>query len=112
VGAVEYVTHRDSSGSRPKLGRTGIKNVINRTRKPIRISLPGGKTLYLGLAGRGQVPDDALERPALRKLIEAGEIEVIEPDSRPAAADEGPIPMRRSTQGHPGMKDTPRKGER
>jgi hypothetical protein len=45
-------------------------------------------------------------------LIDAGEIEVLEPDSRSTTADTGPTPMRRSTHGHPGMKDTPRKGER
>ncbi|MGH9798416.1 MAG: hypothetical protein ACRD5D_09720 [Candidatus Polarisedimenticolia bacterium] len=74
--------------------------------------MPGGKTLFLGLAGRGQVPDEALERPALRKLIEAGEIEVLEAENRPMSADKGPPLLRRSAHGHPAARDGGRKGDR
>ena len=85
---------------------------MNRTRNPIRISLPGGKTLYLGLAGRGQVPDDALERPALKKLIQAGEIEVLEQDRRSVGTDTGSTRVRRSAYGHPASRDSSRRGDR
>lgn len=93
-------------------GDPTIKDIINRTRHPIRISLPGGKTLHLGLAGRGQVPDDALERPALKKLIEAGEIEVLEQNRHVVAADKGSTRIRRSAYAHPATKDASRKGDR
>jgi hypothetical protein len=93
-------------------GEATIKSVINKTRRPIRVSLPGGKTLHLGLGGRGQVPDDALDRPALKKLIEAGEIEVLEEDSRTVAAETVSTRIRRSPHGHPATRDTSRRGDR
>jgi len=89
-----------------------MKIVINKTRRPLRIALPGGKTLHLGLAGRGQVPDDAIDRPALRKLIEAGEIEVVEPESRTVDADNVSIRIGRTPHAHPATRDTSRKGDR
>ena len=89
-----------------------MKSVINKTRRAIRIPLPGGKTLFLGLAGRGQVPDGALDRPAVRKMIEAGEIEVLEQDSRSVDAADVSTPIRRSSQGHPATRGTSRRGDR
>ncbi len=93
-------------------GDPTIKSVINKARKPIKISLPGGKTLHLGLAGRGQVPDDVLERPAFKKLIEAGEIEVLGEEGRPVVADEKSTWTRGSTHGHPALRNVSRKGDR
>jgi len=89
-----------------------MKSVLNKTRKPIRIPLPGGRTLHLGLAGRGQIPDDALERPAIKKMIEAGEIEVIEQDRQLLAAETASTRIRRTPQGHPAAKDSSRRGDR
>jgi len=90
-----------------------MKSVVNKTLKPIRISLPGGRTLHLGLNGRGQVPDDALQRPALKKLIDAGAIEVIEQDRQSLDAETGSTRVRRSTQGgHPASRDSSRRGDR
>jgi hypothetical protein len=93
-------------------GEATIKSVINKTRRPIRLLLPGGKTLYLGLGGRGQVPDDALDRPALKKLVEAGEIEVLEQDSRTVSTETVSTRIRRSPHGHPATRDTSRRGDR
>jgi len=89
-----------------------MKTVINRARRPLKISLPGGKTLHLGLAGRGQIPDDALERPAFRKLVEAGEIEVLSDEERAVAADKESTRVRPSTHGHPALRNVSRKGDR
>jgi hypothetical protein len=89
-----------------------MKTIVNKARRPIRISLPGGKTLHLGLAGRGQVPDDALARPAFKKLVEAGEIEVLGDEDRSVVADEQTTRIRRSAQGHPARRNVSRKGDR
>lgn len=50
--------------------------ITNKTKRPLRIPLPGGKKLHLGPGKTGQVTPKALESPALEKLIEEGEIEV------------------------------------
>ena len=50
-------------------------DIINKTNKPLRILLPGGKKLFLGPGKTGQVNAKALQHPPLVKLIEAGDIE-------------------------------------
>ena len=50
-------------------------DVINKTNKPLRIPLPGGKKLFLGPGKTGQVTAKALQHPPLVKLIEAGDVE-------------------------------------
>ncbi len=50
-------------------------DIINKTRKPLSIPLPGGKKLFLGPGKTGQVSAKALQHPPLAKLIEAGDIE-------------------------------------
>ena len=93
-------------------GDPTIRSVINKARRPIRISLPGGKTLHLGLAGRGQVPDDVLARPAFKKLIEAGEIEVLGEGDRSVVAEKKSTRIQRSTHGHSAFRNISRKGDR
>ena len=89
-----------------------MKTIVNKARRPIRISLPGGKTLHLGLAARGQVPDGALERPAFKKLVAAGEIEVLGEEERSVMADKESTRVRQSTHGHPAIRNVSRKGDR
>jgi len=54
-----------------------VKIVSNKTNRPIKIALPGGKFLHLGPLKTGQISDNAAERPAIKKLLEAGEIEIL-----------------------------------
>jgi len=50
-------------------------DIINRTRKPLSLPLPGGKRLFLGPGKTGQVSTKALQHPPLVKFLEAGDIE-------------------------------------
>ena len=95
-------------------GDPTIKTIVNKTRRPLRIPLPRGKTLHLGPAGRGQVHPDALERPALQKLVKAGDIEVLDEGQGPAGADgRGSGRVQGSTQGvWSPANDRSRKGDR
>ncbi len=86
--------------------------MINRTRRPVKISLPGGKTLFLGPSHRGQVHDDALDRPAFKKLIETGEIEVLDEEHYLVVEDKMSTRIHRSPRGHQAFKNQSRKGER
>ena len=90
-----------------------IRTVVNKTRRPIRISLPRGKTLHLAPTGQGQVQDDTIERPAFKKLIEAGDIELL--DEKGAGAQgtaNSPGRVQRADQGHAGSRTPARKGDR
>ncbi|MEE9230175.1 MAG: hypothetical protein V3U86_05670 [Acidobacteriota bacterium] len=89
-----------------------MKSIVNKTRKPIKIPLPGGKTLHLGLAGSGQIPDGALERPAFKKLLETGKIEVLDEANRPKAGGKRSMGVQKSTHGHPATKKVSTRGDR
>ncbi len=55
-----------------------MKTVVNKTRAPLRIALPRGKSLHLGPNKTGQIADSAEEHAALKKLVEAGKIEIFD----------------------------------
>lgn len=95
-----------------RTGDTPIRTLINKTRRPVKIPLPGGKTLFLGPSRRGQVQDDTLERPAVKKLIEAGEIEVLDEKHHLVVEDRMSTQTHRTSRGHQGLKNQPRKGDR
>lgn len=54
-----------------------MKMIRNRSARPIRVPLPGGKTLHLGPGKEGQVSPQALNRPAVQALLGNGTIEVV-----------------------------------
>jgi hypothetical protein len=56
--------------------------VSNKTQKPLSVPLPGGKTLHLGPGRTGQISAKAVDNPQLKKLVEAGLIEVVIEDPR------------------------------
>lgn len=58
-----------------------MRSVINKTRAPLSVPLPRGKKLHLGPGKTGQIASNALDHPALKKLIDAGEIEVVAENS-------------------------------
>ncbi len=50
-------------------------DIINKTKKPLSLPLPGNKKLFLGPGKTGQVTPKALEHPPIAKLLESGDIE-------------------------------------
>ena len=54
-----------------------MKTVRNLTPKPIKVPLPGGKTLRLGPRADGTIQDTAAHHPALLRRVEAETIEVL-----------------------------------
>lgn len=53
-----------------------MPTITNKTHLPLRVPLPGGKTLHLGPGKTGQVSPKAIEHPGLKKLVDAGKIEI------------------------------------
>lgn len=53
-----------------------MTDITNKTKKPLRVPLPGGKTLFLVPGRSGQVAPKALDHPPLKALIDAGDIQV------------------------------------
>jgi hypothetical protein len=54
-----------------------MKEIRNKTNRPLRIPLPGGKTLHLGPSMVAQITDKATEHEGLQELIEEGSIEIV-----------------------------------
>ena len=52
--------------------------ITNKTKKPLSVPLPAGKKLFLGPGKSGQITRKAAERPAVVKLVEAGDVEISE----------------------------------
>src|ERR1041385_4315809 len=77
---------------------TTMKTISNKTPKPISVPLPRGKKLHLGPGKTGQIASNASEHPPLKKLIDAGQIEIVAAGPAPAAPAE---PRRPQTQRSP-----------
>jgi hypothetical protein len=52
--------------------------VLNKTRRPLTVSLPGGKKLRLGPGKVGQIAPKDAAHPPVKKLIDEGDIEVLD----------------------------------
>lgn len=74
--------------------------ISNKTPRPVSVPLPGGKTLHLGPGKTGQISAKAVEDSQLKRLIAAGEIEIVEEDSRPTGGPGGGRRGRSSIFGH------------
>ena len=89
-----------------------MKNVRNKSRSPLKIPLPQGKFLHLGPMKTGQMSDGAAGLPAVKKLIDEGQIEIVGEGTHPSSAAEAPGAVHESTQGHAPNKNVRPKGNR
>lgn len=89
-----------------------MKTVINKSRGPIKLLLPRGKSLHLGPGRTGQIADGAEDRPAIKKLIEQGTIEVYDEvaSRKSGGGDGGPRHASTQTQGKSSFRTN--KGDR
>jgi len=77
-----------------------MKEIRNLTHRPLQVPLGGGKTLHLSPGKTGQVADDAVEHAAFRKLVEAGEIEVLGEGHAGTSSGNAEAGPREATHGH------------
>jgi len=78
-----------------------VKTIVNKTLKPLKIHLPGGKTLHLGAMKSGTISDSAAEEASVRKLVKAGEVEILGEEGHASGAGESAGPVPEATHGHP-----------
>ncbi len=88
-----------------------MKNIINKTRMPIRVPLGSGKVLHLGPGKSGNVSAQAAERPAFLKLVERGDIELVAEGETATSGTGSTGHLRESTQGKT-QRRIQRKGDR
>jgi len=89
-----------------------MKTVKNNTRTPVKVPLPRGKSLHLGPGKSGQIRDEAAEHPALKKLVEAGDIEIVGAGQHQDAHGSDASPLHQQTQGQARSSVRQRKGDR
>ena len=89
-----------------------MTTVRNTTRKPLSVSLPGGKTLHLGPLKSGQIASKALEHTQVKKLLEAGELETLDEGQRPSDGIGGGRGGRAGMLGHASISGIRRSGDR
>ncbi|HKQ60246.1 MAG TPA: hypothetical protein VJS92_03110 [Candidatus Polarisedimenticolaceae bacterium] len=75
-------------------------DIVNKTRKPLRIQLHGGKVLHLGPGNTGQISNDAAEEPAIRRLVKAGEIEIVDEAHHAPSGSGDPGAKHEAPRGH------------
>ena len=76
-----------------------MKTIRNKTRRPLRVPLPGGKVLHLGPAKDGQIADGAVQHAGLQKLVKAGDLEVLGGGERAEGSAESNPAVPEATHG-------------
>jgi hypothetical protein len=89
-----------------------MKTLINKSHKPIRIPLPGGRTLFLGPGKSGQIADRHAALPAVARLIDEGTVVLADEAAHADAAGSGGGQEHQSTHGHAPVKVVRPRGDR
>jgi hypothetical protein len=89
-----------------------MATVTNKTGKPLSIPLPRGKTLHLGPRKSAQISSHDLEHPALKKLVDAGTIEIVAEDVGSSGGNGGATHGRAPMGGHTTGTGGRRSGDR
>ncbi len=69
-----------------------MRAVTNKTNRPLAVPLPRGKLLRLGPRKTGQISSDDVDHPPLKRLADAGEIEIHAEGHSPAQGGGGGRP--------------------
>ncbi len=78
-----------------------MKTISNKTHRPIRIPLAGGRVLHLGASKTGQISDNAAARPAVQKLLQSGDIQIVGEGAQAPGGAGNPGAPHEATHGHP-----------
>jgi hypothetical protein len=77
-----------------------MTTIANKTLKAIAVPLPRGKKLHLGPGKTGQIAANDSEHPPFKKLVEKGEIEIVDDGREAIAAGAGGRAARPFMPGH------------
>lgn len=89
-----------------------MKTVINKTNAPLKVSLPRGKALHLGPKKSGEIRDEHADHAAVKKLVDAGSIEIFDGNKGAASQAGGGASPHVSTQGPAKSRVTQKSGDR
>lgn len=89
-----------------------MKTITNKTRKPLRIRLPGDKVLFLGATKNATLRDEAVDHPPVKKLIEAGDLEVLDGGQKERRRADGAVVRNQGSSGHNAARVGLKSGDR
>lgn len=89
-----------------------MKTVVNKTNAPLKVSLPRGKSLRLGPKKSGEIRDEHAEHGAVKKLVDAGSIEIFDGQKGIAASTGGGSAPHVSSHGPAKSRVTQKSGDR
>ncbi len=55
-----------------------LMEISNKTNRPLKVNLPGGKRLHLAPRGKAKITPKTAEFPAVLKMVEAGDVEILD----------------------------------
>jgi hypothetical protein len=87
-----------------------MKTVTNKTRAPLKVPLPRGKSLHLGPGKSGQIRDEDADHASLKKLLDAGKLELFDGGQREASVTGGITAPHEATHGFGKANFRQRKG--
>lgn len=76
-----------------------MKIIVNKTSRPLKVKLAGGRVLRLGPAKEGQIGSADAERESVQKLVEAGEVELFDGMSNSGSLAQGGASGQSGMQG-------------
>jgi hypothetical protein len=76
-----------------------MKEIRNKSTRPVSVPLPGGKVLHLGPSRVAQISDTAIGHAGVQELIAEGTIEVLATKTR-TEGSRGPGNVPGLTRGH------------
>ena len=77
-----------------------MRTVRNKSRKPLVVPLPRGKSLHLGPGKTGQISFQAVEHPPVQRMIAEGDLELMGDESGSGRGSAGNESVHESTHGH------------
>ena len=86
--------------------------IENKTKKPLSVPLPGGKTLHLGPGKTAQIPAKAASSARIQALVDAGEIEIVDTGPSRGGNSGGGKGANAPSQGHSSGGAIRRSGDR
>ena len=89
-----------------------MKSIINKARRPLKINLSRGRVLHLGPGKEGQIATQDADRESFKKLVEAGDIEVVGEGSGPVTSSGNVASGHPDARGHHPSMSIKKRGDR
>ncbi len=89
-----------------------MKTIVNKTLRPLKISLSRGRVLRLGPRKEGQIATNDVDRDSVKALVASGDVEIMDDVSHADASSSGSQGGRKLSQGRRATFSSAKHGDR